>query len=511
MSLLEVTNLTFSYGHEKLYEDASMRLFEGEHAVLVGKNGAGKSTLLNILAKNLSPDQGKLEWLAGQKVGYLDQYAKINEKLTVEAYLYDVFLPLFEKEQMIQQLYESIATIDPKDYDRVLNQAHRLEEELANDNFYAIQSTISNVIHGLGLEMDVLKQTIKTLSGGMRAKVILGKLLLEECDVLLLDEPTNFLDIKHIDWLVKFLNSFPKAFIVVSHDEDFLKQIAKTVFVLDGKSIIRYKGDYNFYLNAHQLRMENQLKAYKSQQKFIEKTKDYIQKNIVRASTTKMAQSRRKMLNKLKIIHKPITDKKIHIEFLYGISTGRDVLKVNDLIIGYDEPLVEPINFIIRKGEKVAITGKNGIGKSTLIKTLMQVIDPLDGDFTWIDTAQILYYEQDIDLEEKYTPFELIHHENPDHDRKQILSVLAQFGITFDMANRPLNTLSGGEKTKVKFALTRTHQSNVLILDEPTNHLDKHAKEVLKEALINYPGTVILVSHEKSFYEEICDYEIHLS
>jgi len=511
MSLLDVTNIAFSYDNDLLYEDANMRLFEGEHAVLVGKNGAGKSTLLKILSKNLSPDKGDVQWLSGQKVGYLDQYAKINEKLTVKAYLYDVFLPLFEKEQTIQALYESIAEISPSEYEKVLNRAHNLEEELIKENFYAIQSTISNIINGLGLNMDVLDQSIKTLSGGMRAKIILGKLLLEDCDVLLLDEPTNFLDIKHIDWLIKFLNGFNKAFIVVSHDEYFLRQIATTVFALEGKTIMRYKGTYDFYLQEHQLRVQDQQKSFKAQQKFIEKTEDYIKRNIVRASTTKMAQSRRKMLSKLKRVHKPIADKKIHIEFLPGISTGREVLKVSGLSIGYSEPLVEPIEFILSKGEKVAITGKNGVGKSTLIKTLMDVIDPLDGTFTWIDTAQILYYEQDINLNDQYTPFELIHQENPEHDRKQILSILAQFGITFDMANRALKTLSGGEKTKVKFALTRTHKSNVLILDEPTNHLDKHAKLVLKEALIKYPGTIILVSHEKSFYEEICDYEIHLS
>lgn len=511
MSLLDVTNLTFSYDNDLLYEDASLRLFEGEHAVLVGKNGAGKSTLLKILSKNLSPDKGEVSWLSGQKVGYLDQYAKIDDKLTVKSYLYDVFLPLFEKEELIQTLYESIETADSKDYDKILNRAHRLEEELQKDNFYAISSTISNIINGLGLNMEVLDQQIKTLSGGMRAKIILGKLLLEDCDVLLLDEPTNFLDIKHIDWLIKFLNGFSKAFIVVSHDEYFLRQIATTVFAVEGKAILRYKGNFDFYLNEHQLRVLTQQKTYQAQQKFIEKTQDYIKRNIVRASTTKMAQSRRKMLNKLVRVHKPVLDKKIHIEFLYGNSVGREVLKVKDLSIGYEAPLVEPIEFIVRKGEKVAITGKNGVGKSTMIKTLMGIIPPIEGSFDWIDNTQILYYEQDINLEDKYTPFELVHHENPELDRKDILSILAQFGITFDMASRPLGTLSGGEKTKVKFALTRTHKSNVIILDEPTNHLDKHAKLVLKEALIKYPGTVILVSHEKSFYEEICDYEIHLS
>ncbi|WP_025724654.1 ABC-F family ATP-binding cassette domain-containing protein [Acholeplasma granularum] len=511
MSLLEINNLTFSYNNEQLYEDSNMRLFEGEHAVLVGKNGAGKSTLLKLLNKSLSPDKGSISWLSNLKVGYLDQYAKIDPNLTVKSYLYDVFLPLFEKELIIQSLYESIATIPENQYEKVLNRAHILEQELQEDNFYAIQSTISNIINGLGLDISVLNQEIKTLSGGMRAKIILGKLLLEEADVLLLDEPTNFLDIKHIEWLIKFLNGFNKAFIVVSHDEYFLSQIAQTVFAVEGKQITRYKGNYDFYLNEHHLRIEQQEKTYKAQQKLIEKTEDYIKRNIVRASTTKMAQSRRKMLNKIVRIHKPIENKKIHIEFLYGRSTGRDVLKVDNLIIGYNEPLVEPQEFIITKGDKVVITGKNGIGKSTLIKTITEQIKPLGGTFTWIDTADILYYEQDINLEDEYTPFELIHHENPDHDKKKILNILAQFGIDYEMAQRPLKTLSGGEKTKVKFALTRTHKSNVIILDEPTNHLDKQAKQVLKEALIKYPGTIILVSHEKSFYEEICDYEINLS
>ncbi len=511
MSLLEINNLTFKYGDENLYQDASLRLFEGEHAVLVGPNGSGKSTLLKLMYKQLTPDKGLIEWVNYRQVGYLDQYALIDPALTVKAYLYDVFLPLFEKEKQIHQLYESIADARESDYDKILKRAHALEEELEKDNFYAISSTISNVMNGLGLDIDLLDEPISILSGGMRAKLILGKLLLQDADILLLDEPTNFLDVKHIEWLIKFLNGLTKTFIVVSHDELFLKSIAKTVFAIENKQIMRYKGDFNFYLTERELRYHQQSKSYDSQQKFIAKTEDYIQRNIVRASTTKMAQSRRKMLAKIVRIAKPKSDKTIKIKFLMGIPTGRDVLKVNDLSIGYAEPLVEPLDFKIVKGDKVAITGKNGIGKSTLIKTLTNAIPVLAGSFSWIDTTQLLYFEQDIKLEEKYTPFELVHHANSSYDKKQVMTVLASFGIDYEMANRPLKTLSGGEKTKVKFALTRNTKSNVLILDEPTNHLDQLAKSALKDALIEYPGTIILVSHEKKFYEEVCDYEIHLS
>ncbi|MBN3490520.1 ABC-F family ATP-binding cassette domain-containing protein [Acholeplasma equirhinis] len=511
MSLLEVSNLTFSYAGENLYQDAVMRLFEGEHAVLVGPNGAGKSTLLKLLNKSLSPDKGTIEWVNYKKVGYLDQYAEIDPNKDVKSYLYDVFLPLFEKENRIQELYESISSAPESEYDRILKRAHALEEELEKDNFYAISSTISNVMNGLGLDTSLLDSKINTLSGGMRAKLILGKLLLKEVDILLLDEPTNFLDIKHIDWLINFLNKTPKTFIVVSHDEYFLRSIAKTVFAVEGAQITRYKGNFDFYLQERTLRFEQQAKAFENQQKFIAKTEDFIKKNIVRASTTNMAKSRRKMLEKIERISKPKTDKKIHINFKMAAPTGRDVLKVKDLGIGYQHVLVEPLDFKIVKGDKVAITGKNGIGKSTFIKTIVGQLQPLEGEFTWIDTAKILYYEQEIRLEDEKTPFELVHNENPEFDRKQTMSVLASFGIDFEMANRPLKTLSGGEKTKVKFALTRDEKSNVLILDEPTNHLDKAAKEALKDALIAYQGTLILVSHEKSFYEEVCDYEIHLS
>lgn len=510
MSILEVKDIEFSYGGEQLYQKASVRLFEGEHAVLVGPNGTGKTTLLKLLNKSMRPDEGDVSWQPNRKIGYLDQYAAIKPDLLVKTYLYEVFLPLFEKEAKMESYYESLVDAPEKDHERILTWATEISDYLIETNFYALKSKVGNIVHGLGLKMDILQRPIKELSAGMRAKIILGKLLLEESDVLLLDEPTNFLDIKHIEWLTKFLISYPRSFIVVSHHKEFLAAIANTVFALENRKITKYKGDFDFYLGEKELRSRQQQKSFLSQQKFIKKTEDFIRKNIVRDSTTKRAQSRRKMLKKVVRITKPTKDKTYRFEFPLAGSTGKDVLVTKDLEIGYDSPLLEPLNMTIMKEEKVAITGKNGIGKSTFIKTILEKIDLLGGEFKWIDTAKIAYFEQDSKFNEGETPFQVVHHRYPQFTKKEVMSLLGNYGINYDMATRNINTLSGGEQTKVRLSLLRHQKGNVLILDEPTNHLDFHAKQALKEALIKYEGTLILVSHEKEFYSEICDYEISL-
>ncbi|QWB95191.1 ATP-binding cassette domain-containing protein [Mycoplasmatota bacterium] len=510
MSLLEVKDITFSYADKKIYLEASMRLFAGEHAVLVGPNGCGKSTLLKMLDKSLKPDSGSIDWLPHVKVGYLDQYAKIDPSLKVKRYLYDVFLPFFEKEDEMNRLYNEVAIAPIAEQDRLLKWASDLQEQLLDSNFYAIKSLVGNIIHGLGLTMDVLEQTIDTLSGGMRAKIILGKLLLEENDVLLLDEPTNFLDVKHIEWLTKFLNGYDKAFIVVSHHEGLLKDIAKTVFAVETAKITRYKGDFDYYLGERDQRLAIQQKAFDNQQNYIKKTEDFIKKNIVRASTTKRAQSRRKMLAKIERIHEPHKSKTYHFKFPFTVPTGKKVLVTNELEIGYSDPLLEPLSLVIRKEEKVAITGRNGVGKSTFIKSVLEKIPTLGGSFHWIDTAQISYFAQDMIYDTDITAFQVIHGEYPGFTKKEVMSLLAAHGINYDMATRKMKSLSGGEQTKVRLAILKHQKSNVLILDEPTNHLDQAAKDALMDALIEYPGTMILVSHEVDFYKEICDYEISL-
>ncbi|MFP4287194.1 MAG: ABC-F family ATP-binding cassette domain-containing protein [Candidatus Izemoplasmataceae bacterium] len=509
MSLLEIKNLSFSYGEEQLYNQANMRFFKDEHAVLVGPNGTGKSTLLKLLDHRLKPDQGVVEWVSHIKVGYLDQYAHIDPTIKVKDYLYEVYKQLFDKEERLNHLYKAMTNAS-SNLDDLMQKASRIQEELLESDFYTIKSQVLKILSGLGLDETILDNPIKTLSGGMRAKIILSKLLLEEADVLLLDEPTNFLDVRHIEWLTKFLQNYPKAFLVVSHHEEFLKAIATTVFALELGEITRYKGNYDFYQKEKALRMIQQEKSFVSQQKFIQKTESFIQKNITRAKTSKRAKSRRKMLEKLPRIKAPVKDKTYQFYFPLGKSTGKEVLKVHELEIGYEFPLVDPISFTILKEDKVAITGKNGIGKSTLIKTLLNQIEALGGKYQWIDTAIIAYFKQDESYQEGLTPFSIIHHVYPNFTKQDIMSLLGSHGVHYDMAHREMSTLSGGEQTKVRLALLRHKKANVLILDEPTNHLDFAAKEALKDALIDYQGTLILVSHEQDFYQDICDYEITL-
>jgi|AntRauTorcE11897_2_1112592.scaffolds.fasta_scaffold00731_14 ATPase subunit of ABC transporter with duplicated ATPase domains len=511
MSLLRVRNLKFDHGEGTLLKGVNVRLFEKEHAVLVGPNGTGKSTFMKLLAKRLIPDTGDVEWQNNKQVGYLDQYATLDDNLTLETYLHGVFEDLFQLEIKMESLYEDVGEVsDSNKQTKLLNRASDIGDTLLEKDFYAIKSKIGKMIGGLGLSEKFLNSPLGTLSGGMRAKAILAKLLLEEADVLLLDEPTNFLDVEHIEWLTTFLKQYEKAYFVVSHDEEFLKKIAKTVFALEYGAIERYKGDYAFYLSERLLRHEQHEKAYDSQKKFIKKTEDFIQKNITRASTSKRAKSRRKMLGKIHKIHRPTDNPSYTFAFPFSRPTGRDVLEVDALEIGYEGPLTDPLSFIIRRGEKVVITGENGIGKSTFIKTVMGQLPKINGHYEWIDTAKIAYFEQESHLKGDGTPFEIVHNTYPHFTKKDVLSLLGHHGIDYTMATRRISTLSGGEKTKVRLAMLYHKKGNVLILDEPTNHLDANAKSALKEALLEYKGTLILVSHEREFYQDICDIEYTL-
>ncbi len=510
MSLLTCENLFFGYQNERLFEGTNMRFFEGEHTVLVGPNGSGKSTLLKLLNQEMKPDRGVIQWQNQKRIGYLDQYKQLDQNQYVKTYLYEVYQSLFDLEERMNYLYETSVNLSEKDAQNAMQKAANIGEKLTDSGFYDIKANVGKIMTGLGLSPSLLEKPIKELSEGMKAKIILSKLLLEEADILLLDEPTNFLDVKHIEWLTKFLNNYDKAFIVVSHHVAFLKAIAKTVFAIENKGITRYKGDYDYYLKERELRFEQQEKAFKKQQMFIAKTEDFIQKNITRAKTSKRAQSRRKMLKKLTRIEAPKNDQTYQFNFPFSKPTGREVLKLKNLEIGYDTSLIEPLDLMIRRGEKVVITGKNGIGKSTLIKTLMAHKEPLCGNYRWIDTAKIAYFAQESHLDDSKTPFDTVHDYYPYFTKKDVMDLLAQHGLDYAMAHRALNTLSGGENAKVRLALLKYQKGNVLILDEPTNHLDYQAKKALKKALNSYQGTMILVSHEVAFYQDICDYEIEL-
>lgn len=510
MSLLEVSNLKFKYLDEELYNDVSFRLFEGDHMGLVGINGSGKSTFMKLIAKMIKPDAGKIEWMPKVTYAYLDQHLTIKQSITIKEYLYDVFTPLFNKEREMEELYNKVAIASPDEYEKLLNRAYSIQEMLEENNFYAFKSSISNVMSGLGISQDLLDYDLKKLSGGTKIKVMLAKMLLEDSQVLLLDEPTNFLDVAHVEWLKKYLSQTNKTFVVISHDEDFLNDTCNVIACLENRVITRYKAKYEDFLVMREMNNENYIQQYNNQQKVIKKTQEFIDKNIVRATTSKRAKSRQKMLDKMEVLQKPEEIKNVTFRFPKAGNLGVMPLEVNDLVVGYDFPILPKLSFEIHHNEKVVITGKNGIGKSTILKTLTNKIKALDGSFRFMDNVKINYFEQEANFDLDITPFNFILSYYPTYDNKTIRSILAKSGIDASLVNKKMRELSGGEQTKVRLALMTQIKSNFIIIDEPTNHLDVYAKEALKKALKEFDGVVLLVSHEKEFYQDLIDTEISI-
>lgn len=507
--MLDVKDLRFTYGEKQLFLDVSFKIFQGEHVGLVGANGSGKTTLLNLIAHRLSPDAGTIVWDKNISFSYLDQHLVIHDHLTIKQYLYNVYEHLFVLEEQMNQLYESLATIDVERMNKVLMQAERIQNDLETQGFYRIKSKISNVINGLGIDVTENK-LLKHLSGGQRAKVFLGKMLLEEKEMLLLDEPTNFLDVMHIDWLSRFLQNYKYGFLVVSHDHHFLNDICQVILALENKQIIRYRGNYDAYILQRDMNQATYIKEYEKQQKLIKRTEEFIQKNITRATTTKRAQSRRKMLEKLDVLEKPQTVKKATFQFDFTHSFHKKSIRVKQLTIGYDKPILSNINLDFEFGHKYVIVGKNGIGKTTFIKTLLGIIPPLVGKFEVSELNDIVYFAQEVKIEDE-TPIAFIRNDYPKMTDLEIRTLLAQYGIVGPIALQSMLQLSGGETTKVRFAKLSLKASNLLILDEPTNHLDRQAKQSLYRAIETYSGTVLLVSHDKTLYKQLQMTEIKFS
>lgn len=509
MGLLDVEGLKFKYTDTNLFNDVSFRILPKDHIVLVGDNGCGKSTFMNLIAKNLIPDAGTIEWMNNIRYGYLDQHLKVKTDVSIKDYIIEVFKDLFDKEAKMNEYYEMLCTCDSKDYDKYLNYAQSIQDELEEKNYYAINSTLGNMINGLGIQEYGMDTKLNKLSGGQRAKVYLAKLLLEEPDVLLMDEPTNFLDVSHIEWLSNYLKNFKKAFVVISHDEEFLRKIGEVVYNLSNKVMTRYNMSYDTYLKEKEIREDQYKKVYESQQKYIKRTQDFIQKNIVRATTTKQAQSRRKMLERIKVLEKPKNHEPMHINFPFSKGLGQEVLKFTNLTVGYEDKVVlENLNFLMKQNQKIAILGHNGVGKSTILKTIIGQIKALDGSFTWNPSADLNYFAQEEIYDNVTTPIEYLRYHYHLKTDGELRSVLANVGIKQDLAIKPMSMLSGGQQTKVRLALMTMKKSNVLIFDEPTNHLDVLSKAELWEAIDKFPGSVILVTHEDDFYEGLVDMEL---
>lgn len=504
MSLLEVKNLSHTYGDKKLYSNACFELYKGEHMGVVGINGAGKSTLLKIICGTVIPDEGEIKWQPNINIGILDQYAEIIEDYSVYDYLKTAFDELYKIEEKLNKLYEEMAC---NVNENIMKKAALYQEVLEEKEFYSIDSSIKKVATGLGIDVIGYDKELKKLSGGQRAKVILAKLLLQNPDMLLLDEPTNFLDKEHIKWLSEYLGNFKGAFIIVSHDFNFLDKITTCICDIDHKNIRKYNCGYCKFLKQKERLKEDYVRRYSEQQREIQKLEKYIAKNKVRASTAKMAKGREKQLNKIERMDAPsFKTLKPIIKFKYTEATPNIALSVKNLEVGYKYAILPKLNFSIKNGEKVVITGFNGIGKSTLLKTIVGEIKNLSGKVKFGENIKLGYYEQDLKWEnDKLTPLEIILDEFPKMTYNEIRKHLSQCGVKSETALQSIKSLSGGEQSKVKLCRLTLISCNLLILDEITNHMDLECKEALKEALISYEGTVILVSHEASFYKDLAD------
>ena len=510
MALLELIDIEFNYSDKELYNKACMKLNPGEHAALVGVNGCGKSTLLSLIVGDLRPDAGKVIWQPHITYSYLDQQLKVKNDMPVFAYLYGVYENLFEKERQMMSLYERASRMEDG-YEALLDKATRLGDELQHSNFYSLQEKVGRITNGLGIKDEDLLKTLATLSSGTREKAYLAKMLLEEKEVLLMDEPTNFLDQVQVTWLAQYLNSYPKAFLVVSHDEAFLEKVAQVVFCLENKTITRYKGTFEEYLFNHELAKEQYQKNYEAQQRYIKKEEQFIAAHIVRATSAKAAKSRRARLSHLDRMDAPTNNTiQVHFRFPFSHHVGEKPLEVEELSIGYGSPLLDPISFTLKKGEKIAVLGRNGVGKTTLLKTITSQIPALGGSFKWLEGIEINRFDIDEKFDLNLSPFEYVKLFYPNLDNTAVRSALGAVGVRKELALRKMKELSGGEMTKARFAVMSLRKSNFLILDEPTNHLDQAAKDALFEAIESYPGCVIIVSHEKDFYEGLVDYELNL-
>lgn len=502
MSILTVEGVTHGFGGRSILEEASFRLLKGEHVGLVGANGEGKSTFLNIITGKLMPDQGKVEWCNRITTGYLDQHTILEKGKTIREVLREAFKHMFDLENEMLQIYEKMADASEDEMAGMMEDVGEIQNTLEHNGFYIIDSKIEEVANGLGLREIGLDRDVDALSGGQRTKVLLTKLLLENPMILILDEPTNFLDENHIYWLKNYLKNYENSFILVSHDIPFLNDVVNVIYHVENTRLTRYSASYDQFMQMYELKKAQHMQAYEKQQKEIERLEDFIARNKARVATTNMAKSRQKKLDKMDILEKSREKVKPSFRFKEARAAGRVIFQAKDLIIGYDEPLTRPLNVSLERGKKVAIKGVNGLGKSTLLKTLLGIQKPVSGEVKLDDYLYEGYFEQEGGRYNNNTALEEVWNEYPGLSNAEVRAALARCGLTTEHITSQMMVLSGGENAKVRLCKLMLKDVNWLVLDEPTNHLDVDAKEELKRALKEFKGTVLLVSHEPEFYED---------
>lgn len=501
MSILNVEHLTHGFGDRAIFNDVSFRLLKGEHIGLVGANGEGKSTFMNIITGKLMPDEGTVEWNKNVRVGYLDQHTVLKREMSIRDVLASAFDFLFDMEKNMNEMYEKMGSATDEEMAFLMEETGTIQDILDAHDFYMIDAKVEEVARALGLLDLGLDKSVEDLSGGQRTKVLLGKLLLEKPDILLLDEPTNYLDVEHIEWLKRYLNEYENAFILISHDIPFLNSVINLIYHMDNQELNRYPGDYDHFQEVYAMKKAQLEAAYNKQQKEIADLKDFVARNKARVATRNMAMSRQKKLDKMDIIELAAEKPKPEFHFKEARTPGRYLFQTKELVIGYDEPLSSPLNLEMERGQKIVLTGANGIGKTTLLKSLLGLIPSLSGSVEQGDYLHIGYFEQEMDQNINTTCIEEMWNEFPGFSQYEARAALAKCGLTTKHIESKVKVLSGGEQAKVRLCKIINRESNLLVLDEPTNHLDVDAKEELRRALQAYKGSILMVCHEPEFYE----------
>lgn len=499
--ILNVEHLSHGFGDRAIFNDVSFRLLKGEHIGLIGANGEGKSTFMNIVTGQLMPDEGSVEWNKNVRVGYLDQHTVLEKGMTIRDVLKSAFGFLFELEEKSNDLCAKMGEASDDELAKLMEEFGTIQDLLEAHDFYIIDSKVEEIAKAFELNDIGLDKDVTELSGGQRTKILLAKLLLEKPDILLLDEPTNYLDTNHIEWLKRYLKEYENAFILISHDIPFLNEVINIIYHMENQELTRYVGDYYKFQEIHAAKKAQLEAAYKRQQQEISELQDFVARNKARVSTRNMAMSRQKKLDKMDVIELAREKPKPEFHFKNARAAGKYIFQTQHLVIGYDEPLSKPINFAMERGECIVLTGANGLGKTTLLKSILGLIPPLQGKVILGDYLYKGYFEQEMQGMKNNTCIEEIWKEFPSLTQYEVRSALAKCGLTSQHIESQVRVLSGGEQAKVRLCKLINQETNILLLDEPTNHLDVEAKNELKRALKEYKGSILLICHEPEFYD----------
>ena len=505
--LIQLNNVTKNFVVNEVFSNVKMEINDKDRIAIVGRNGAGKSTLLKIISGEIDFDNGERTVSKDTTIGYLSQEFIVREDLSIYEEMITCFNEIIELEKELEKISYELTSENIENNPGLLDKYDRLQNQVLTHKDYHYKSKIDSVLYGLDFDKEVFDKKISTFSGGEKTRLSMAKLLLSEPDLLILDEPTNHLDMENVAWLENYLSSYNGAIVIVSHDRYFIDKVVNVVYNLEFGKLKKYVGNYSNFLRQYEEDYEKNLKEYVSQQKDIKRLEEFVQKNIARASTSKMAKSRQKVLDKMEIIDNPRKDDKAaNIEFRIKEQSGRDVLIINDLQVGYEEQVGQKYNFSVYKGDRLAIVGKNGIGKSTLIKTIAKKQKKLGGNIQYGSKVSLGYYDQkQAEFESSKTILNELWDEYPLMKEAEVRTVLGRFLFRGDDVLKIVRDLSGGEKARLQLAKLMLEKNNLLILDEPTNHLDITSKQVLEEALENYEGTILFVSHDRYFINKIAN------